>query len=425
MMLTRCHTNLTNFANLANLTQTSQTSHKPHKPHKPHSKTFGFAGGREDIWEPEENIYWGQEKAWLAAERGGLGEDLEKPLGAVQMGLIYVNPEGPGGNPDILKSAEDIRATFGRMAMNDEETVALIAGGHTFGKGHGAADPGQHVGPEPEGAAVEEQGLGWKNSFESGKGEHTITSGLEGAWTSKPSQWDNGYFHNLFAYEWEQTKSPAGATIWIPKDGQAADSVPDAHVEGKTHAPIMFTTDLALRYDPIYGEISKRFHDDHEVFAAAFARAWYKLTHRDMGPHKRFLGKLVPEEQIWQDPVPAPEGEKLSDSDVEALKSACLACGVAPSNLIKAAWASASTFRGTDFRGGSNGGRVRLEPQINWAANEPDALKETLAKLSEVQKAHNEKSGAAACSMADLIVIAGAAAVEAAAGEGCVKVPFV
>jgi catalase-peroxidase len=383
-------------------------------------KTFGFAGGREDIWEPEEDVYWGQEKAWLAAERGGLGEDLERPLGAVQMGLIYVNPEGPGGNPDVLKSAEDIRATFGRMAMNDEETVALIAGGHTFGKAHGANNPGPNVGPEPEGAGIVDQGFGWKNTWESGKGVHTITSGLEGAWTAKPTMWDNGYFDNLFNYEWEQTKSPAGATQWVPKGGAAADAVPDAHDPDRKHAPIMFTTDLALKEDPAYGPISKRFHENPDQFAEAFAKAWYKLTHRDMGPYARCLGSEVPPEQIWQDPCGEQVGPLIGDADVAELKTAALSAG-SVSQLVKAAWASASTFRGTDFRGGSNGGRVRLAPQKDWAANDPAELATVLTALEGVRATFNGKGGAQV-SMADMVIIAGCAAVEQAAGGK--SVPF-
>mmetsp|Transcript_24335 Transcript_24335/g.50530 ORF Transcript_24335/g.50530 Transcript_24335/m.50530 type:complete len:742 (-) Transcript_24335:72-2297(-) len=388
---------------------------------------FGFAGGREDIWEPEEDIYWGQEKAWLAAERGGLGDDLDQPLGAVQMGLIYVNPEGPGGNPDVLAAAKDIRTTFGRMAMGDEETVALIAGGHTFGKAHGAANPGPNVGPEPEGAGIAEQGFGWTNSFGTGSGKDAITSGLEGAWTAKPTEWDNGYFENLFKYDWEQTKSPAGATQWIPKDGAAADEVPDAHEPDKKHPPIMFTTDLALKMDPVYGPISKRFHENPQEFAEAFKKAWYKLTHRDMGPEKRFLGSLVPEVQIWQDPVPAFKGTLFGlgagAPDVDTLakiKEAALQAG-SISQLVKAAWASASTFRGTDFRGGSNGARVRLEPQASWAANDPDELSGVLSALEKVKG-----DFADAISMADLIVLAGSAAIESAAKAAGVEVtvPF-
>lgn len=380
---------------------------------------FGFAFGRVDIWEPEEDVYWGQEKAWLAADRGGLGEALEKPLGAVQMGLIYVNPEGPGGVPDPLLAAKDIRATFGRMAMGDEETVALIAGGHTFGKGHGAADPSKHVGPEPEGAELEHQGFGWMNSFGTGKGGDTITSGLEGAWTSAPTAWDNGYFENLMAREWEQTKSPAGATLWIPKadtpeevDGWRV--VPDAHDADKKHLPVMFTTDLALKLDPAYALISKKFLEDPAAFTDAFARAWYKLTHRDMGPHVRLLGPLVPPAQLWQDPVPLPSAKMISPGEISALKKALLACGLSIGELVKTAWASASTYRGTDYRGGANGARLRLAPQKDWPANEPTSLSKAIAKLGDV-KASFDAQGGASVSMADLIVLGGVAAVEAGA----------
>lgn len=379
---------------------------------------FGFGFGRTDIWEPEEDIYWGQEKKWLEAGRGGLGDALEQPLGAVQMGLIYVNPEGPGGNPDPLQSAQDIRTTFGRMAMNDEETVALIAGGHTFGKAHGAADPSKYVGPEPEGAPIEEQGLGWKNSFNSGRGVDTITSGLEGAWTAKPTQWDNGYFENLMKYEWVQTKSPAGATQWVPADNALAGTVPDAHDSAKSHAPIMFTTDLALKLDPVYGPISKRFHDNPADFADAFARAWYKLTHRDMGPRNRLVGPFVPPAQLWQDPVPEPTADaKLSEEDVASFKKAILALGLPVGQLVAAAWSSASTFRCTDYRGGANGARVRLAPQNQWACNDPATLKATLDALQTIPGAGSK------ISMADLIVLAGCAAVESAAPEGT-SVPF-
>ncbi|GMH54962.1 hypothetical protein TrRE_jg8734, partial [Triparma retinervis] len=384
-------------------------------------KTFGFGGGRADIWEPEEDIYWGQERAWLAAERGGLGDKLENPLGAVQMGLIYVNPEGPGGNPDVLAAAKDIRTTFGRMAMNDEETVALIAGGHTFGKAHGAANPGPHVGPEPEGAGIVEQGFGWTSSYKSGKGGDAITSGLEGAWTAEPTKWDNGYFHNLFAYEWEQTKSPAGATQWIPKGGVDADKIPDAHDPEKRHAPIMFTTDLALKEDPIYGPISKKFYENQDLFAEAFSKAWYKLTHRDMGPPKNFLGSLVPEVQIWQDPVPKFEGSLVGDAEIKSIKESIMATGIPPAQLMKAAWASAATFRGTDHRGGTNGARVALAPQNTWECNDPDELKSVLESLGKVKEGF-----AGNISTADLIVLAGCAGVEAAAAAGgvTVSVPF-
>ena len=391
-------------------------------------KTFGFSGGREDVWEPEEDIYWGPEETWLADERYTGDRDLENPLGAVQMGLIYVNPEGPNGTPDPLAAARDIRETFGRMAMNDEETVALIAGGHTFGKAHGAANPDQHVGPEPEGASVEEQGFGWKNSFGSGNAADTISSGLEGAWTTNPAQWDNNYFDNLFGYEWHQVKSPAGATQWIPTDASAAGTVPDAHDPTKTHAPIMFTTDLALRMDPIYEPISKRFHEHPEEFADAFARAWYKLTHRDMGPHNRCLGPLVPAEpQLWQDPVPELTHQVINDQDIAALKSEILASKLSISQLVSTAWAAAATFRGTDKRGGANGARIRLAPQKDWAVNNPSELASVLEALEKIQKQFNDKqSNGRAVSLADVIILGGCAAVEKAAQNAGhdVQVPF-
>ena len=391
-------------------------------------KTFGFSGGREDVWEPEEDIYWGPEETWLADERYTGDRDLENPLGAVQMGLIYVNPEGPNGTPDPLAAARDIRETFGRMAMNDEETVALIAGGHTFGKAHGAANPDQHVGPEPEGASVEEQGFGWKNSFGSGNAADTISSGLEGAWTTNPAQWDNNYFDNLFGYEWQQVKSPAGATQWIPTDASAAGTVPDAHDPTKTHAPIMFTTDLALRMDPIYEPISKRFHEHPEEFADAFARAWYKLTHRDMGPHNRCLGPLVPAEpQLWQDPVPELTHQVINDQDIAALKSEILASKLSISQLVSTAWAAAATFRGTDKRGGANGARIRLAPQKDWAVNNPSELASVLEALEKIQKQFNDKqSNGRAVSLADVIILGGCAAVEKAAQNAGhdVQVPF-
>ena len=391
-------------------------------------KTFGFSGGREDVWEPEEDIYWGPEETWLADERYTGDRELENPLGAVQMGLIYVNPEGPNGNPDPLAAARDIRETFGRMAMNDEETVALIAGGHTFGKAHGAASPDQHVGPEPEGASVEEQGLGWKNSFGSGNAADTISSGLEGAWTTNPAQWDNNYFDNLFGYEWEQVKSPAGATQWTPTDASAAGTVPDAHDSTKTHAPIMFTTDLALRMDPVYEPISKRFHEHPEEFADAFARAWYKLTHRDMGPHKRCLGPLVPTEpQLWQDPVPDLTHQVIEEQDITNLKGEILASGLSVSQLVSTAWASAATFRGTDKRGGANGARIRLAPQKNWEVNNPTELAAVLQTLEKIQTQFNNKqANGKAVSLADIIVLGGCAAVEKAAknAEHDVQVPF-
>jgi catalase-peroxidase len=378
---------------------------------------FGFGGGREDVWQPEGDVYWGPESEWLGDERYSGERDLENPLGAVQMGLIYVNPEGPNGHPDPLASAVDIRETFGRMAMNDEETVALIAGGHTFGKAHGAADPDQYVGPEPEAAGLVEQGLGWKNSFGTGNAGDTIGSGLEGAWTTEPDKWDNNYFDNLFGYEWEQTKSPAGATQWIPVGGAAADAVPDAHDAAKKHAPVMFTTDLALRMDPIYGPISKRFHENPDQFADAFARAWYKLTHRDMGPVSRYLGSLVPAETLlWQDPVPAVDHELINDQDVSELKVKVLGSGLSVSQLVSTAWASAVTFRGTDKRGGANGARVCLAPQKDWDVNEPAELSTVLQGLEQIQSEFNAaQTGGKKVSMADMIVLGGCAAVEEAA----------
>jgi catalase-peroxidase len=377
-------------------------------------KTFGFAGGREDIWEPEEDINWGHEKTWLGDERYHGDRQLEKPYGAVQMGLIYVNPEGPNGKPDPLASARDIRETFARMAMNDEETVALIAGGHTFGKAHGAADPGKYVGPEPEGAPIEQQGLGWKSSFGTGSGVHTISSGLEGAWTTNPVKWDNNFLDNLFKYEWELTKSPAGAYQWTPKDASAKGTVPDAHDPSVRHAPMMLTTDLALRMDPIYAPISKRFHENPQAFADAFARAWYKLTHRDMGPRARYLGKLVPsEELIWQDPVPAAKQPVIGAPDIAALKAKILGSGLSISQLVTTAWAAASTFRGSDKRGGANGGRIHLAPQKDWKVNQPALLAQVLQKLEQIQKEF--QAGGKQVSLADLIVLGGSAAVEAAA----------
>ena len=391
-------------------------------------KTFGFAGGREDVWEPEEDIYWGAEDVWLDDKRYSGDRDLENPLAAVQMGLIYVNPEGPNGKPDPVASARDIRETFARMAMNDEETVALIAGGHTFGKTHGAADPSHYVGPEPEGASIEEQGLGWKNSFGSGKGVHTITSGLEGAWTPNPIQWDNGYFDTLFGYEWELVKSPAGAQQWAPKNGAAADAVPDAHDPTKRHAPMMATTDLALISDPEYLKISKHFHQNPDQFADAFARAWFKLTHRDMGPTSRYLGKEVPKETlIWQDPVPAVDHPLIDDKDMADLKAKVLASGLSISQLVATAWASAATFRGSDKRGGANGARLRLAPQKDWEANQPTVLATVLKTLEGIQSAFNAaQSGGKKVSLADLIVLAGGAAIEAAAKKAGheVSVPF-
>ncbi|WP_086820004.1 catalase/peroxidase HPI [Allokutzneria sp. NRRL B-24872] len=389
-------------------------------------KTFGFAGGRADVWEPDEDVYWGPERTWLGDERYTGQRDLENPLAAVQMGLIYVNPEGPNGNPDPLASARDIRDTFGRMAMNDEETVALIAGGHTFGKAHGAADPDKHVGAEPEGAPLEEQGLGWRNSFGSGKGRDTITSGLETTWTSTPTQWGNGFFDNLFGYEWELTKSPAGAHQWQPKDGGGANTVPDPETGELNRPPTMLTTDLALRFDPIYEPISRRFHQNPAEFADAFARAWYKLTHRDMGPIQRYLGPLVPQEKLlWQDIIPEVTHELVDDADVTALKAKVLDSELSTAELVSVAWASASTFRASDKRGGANGARIRLEPQRSWEVNEPDSLARVLRVLEGIQVEFNASSGKQ-ISLADLIVLAGSAAVEQAAKRGGVDVtvPF-
>ena len=390
-------------------------------------KTFGFAGGRADMWEPEEDIYWGAENEWLGDNRYSGERDLENPLAAVQMGLIYVNPEGPNGNPDPLAAAVDIRETFARMAMNDEETVALIAGGHTFGKAHGAGDAAL-VGPEPEAAPIEDLGFGWKNAFKSGKGAHTITSGLEGAWTKTPTTWDNAYFDTLFGYEWVKTKSPAGATQWIPTDASAAQTVPDAHDASKRHAPVMFTTDLALRMDPLYGPISKYFHENPQAFADAFARAWFKLTHRDMGPKARYLGAMVPSETlIWQDPLPARTYKLIDVADIAALKADLLASGLTGTQMVRTAWASASTFRGSDMRGGANGARIRLAPQKDWAANEPAELAKVLAKLETVQQAFNAKqTDGKQVSLADLIVLAGGVGVEAAAKAAghAISVPF-
>jgi len=391
-------------------------------------KTFGFAGGREDVWEPEEDIYWGAEDTWLGDKRYSGDRQLENPLAAVQMGLIYVNPEGPNGKPDPVAAARDIRETFARMAMNDEETVALIAGGHTFGKCHGAADPSAYVGPQPEGAGIEEQGLGWKNTYGSGKGVDTISSGLEGAWTPNPVKWDNGYLDTLFGYEWELVKSPAGAFQWTPKNGAGAGTVPDAHDPSKRHAPMMATTDLALRTDPIYTPISKRFHQNPDQLVDAFARAWYKLTHRDMGPRSRYLGPLVPaEELLWQDPVSAVDHELIDEQDIAALKGRILASGLSISQLVTTAWASAATFRGSDKRGGANGARIRLAPQKDWEVNQPAELGKVLQTLEAIQKAFNgSQSGGKKVSLADLIVLGGCAAVEAAAKKAGhdVKVPF-
>ena len=390
-------------------------------------KTFGFAGGRADVWEPEE-IYWGAEAEWLGDKRYSGDRELENPLGAVQMGLIYVNPEGPNGKPDPLASARDIRETFARMAMNDEETVALIAGGHTFGKAHGAADPGKYVGREPEGAGIEEQGLGWKNSFGSGKGAHAITSGIEGAWTTNPIKWDNDYFDILFKYEWDLTKSPAGAQQWTPRDAAAASTVPDAHDATTRHAPMMTTADLALRADPAYEKIARHFHANPQEFADAFARAWYKLTHRDMGPAARYLGPLVPQEAlIWQDPIPAVDHKLVNDEDIAALKAKVLNSGLTISQLVTTSWASAASFRGSDKRGGANGARIRLAPQKDWEVNQPAELARVLQTLEDIQKNFNgAQSGGKKVSLADLIVLGGSAAIEAAAKQAGIEinVPF-
>jgi catalase-peroxidase len=389
-------------------------------------ETYGFAGGREDIWEPEEDIYWGPEDTWLADQRYTGERDLENPLGAVQMGLIYVNPEGPNGNPDPLLAARDIRETFARMAMDDEETVALIAGGHTFGKTHGAADPSKYVGPEPEGADLVDAGLGWVNTYGTGAGNDTISSGLEGIWTTTPTKWSNNFFENLFGYEWEQVKSPAGATQWQPVGGAGAGTVPDPHDASKSHVPTMLTTDLSLRFDPAYAVISKRFHENPSEFAAAFAKAWFKLTHRDMGPYVRGLGKLVPATPLlWQDPVPAASGAVIGDADIAQLKKAVLASGLSISQLVSTAWASASTFRGTDKRGGANGARIALSPQKDWAVNNPNELSKVLSTLEKIRAEFNG-ANATQVSLADLIVLAGCAGVEAAAvaaGHN-VTVPF-
>ena len=391
-------------------------------------KTFGFAGGREDVWEPEDDVYWGPEATWLGDQRYTSERDLENPLAAVQMGLIYVNPQGPNGKPDPLAAARDIRETFGRMAMNDEETVALIAGGHTFGKAHGAADPGKYVGPEPEGASIEEQGLGWKNSFGTGNGQYTITSGLEGAWTTSPTRWSNNYFESLFKYDWELTKSPAGAYQWKPKNDAGAGTVPDAHDASLRHAPMMFTTDLALRQDPIYERISRHFHENPTAFADAFARAWFKLTHRDMGPRSRYLGSEVPTEVlIWQDPIPAATHPTIDAQDIAALKARIQASGLTVSQLVSTAWASASTFRGSDKRGGANGARIRLAPQRGWAVNNPTQLASVLKTLEEIQVAFNgSQTGGKQVSLADLIVLGGSVGIETAARKAGheLTVPF-
>ena len=391
-------------------------------------KTFGFGGGREDVWEPEEDVYWGSETKWLDDKRYSGERELDNPLAAVQMGLIYVNPEGPNGNPDPIAAARDIRETFKRMAMDDEETVALIAGGHTFGKTHGAADAGKYVGPDPEAADIEEQGFGWKNSFGSGKGGDTITSGLEVTWTSTPTKWSNNFFWNLFGYDWELTKSPAGAHQWIAKNGAGAGTIPDAHDKSIRHAPTMLTTDLSLRFDPVYEKISRRFFENPDEFADAFARAWFKLTHRDMGPVTRYLGPEVPKEElIWQDPVPAVDHKLIDEKDISSLKTSILDSGLTVSQLVSTAWASASTFRGSDKRGGANGARIRLAPQKYWAVNNPAQLGKVLDTLEKIQKDFNAaQSGGKKVSLADIIVLAGCAGVEKAAKDAGqnITVPF-
>ena len=391
-------------------------------------ETFGFAGGREDVWEPEEDIYWGSEGEWLGDKRYSGDREVENPLGAVQMGLIYVNPEGPNGNPDPIAAAKDIRETFGRMAMNDEETVALIAGGHTFGKTHGAADPLDYVGCEPAAAGIEDMGMGWKNSFGSGHGSNTITSGLEGAWTKSPTKWSHNFFENLFEFDWELTKSPAGAHQWKPKNGQGEGMIPDAHDPSKRHAPFMLTTDLSLKEDPIYGPISRRFYENPDEFTKAFSKAWYKLTHRDMGPISRYLGPEVPSEVLsWQDPVPAVDHELIDAADISNLKKKILDSGLSISQLVSTAWGSASTFRGSDKRGGANGARIRLAPQKFWEVNNPEQLSKVLDKLEAIQKEFNDsQSGNKRVSLADLIVLGGSAAVEKAAKNAGhdVEVPF-
>jgi catalase-peroxidase len=390
-------------------------------------ETFGFGGGREDVWEPDEDVYWGPEQTWLGDERYSGDRDLENPLAAVQMGLIYVNPEGPNGNPDPLAAARDIRETFRRMAMNDEETVALIAGGHTFGKTHGAADPEQYVGPEPEGAPLEQQGLGWRNTYNTGKGEDAITSGLEVTWTATPTRWSNSFFDNLFGYEWELTQSPAGAHQWVAKDGAGAGTIPGPAASSAARPPTMLTTDLSLRLDPIYEPISRRFHEHPDEFADAFARAWFKLTHRDMGPIQRYLGPEVPsEELLWQDPLPTVDHPLVDAADIAALKQQVLDAGLSIAQLVSAAWASASTFRGSDKRGGANGARVRLEPQSSWEVNDPEQLAPVLRTLQGIADAFNDREGDTSVSVADLIVLAGNAAVEKAAAQGGydLEIPF-
>jgi catalase-peroxidase len=390
-------------------------------------ETYGFAGGRVDVWEPEEDIYWGSEGEWLGNKQRFEGEELENPLGATHMGLIYVNPEGPNGNPDPLAAAEHIRETFGRMAMNDEETVALIAGGHTFGKTHGAADPEKYIGHEPAGASIAEMGLGWKNTYNSGMGADTITSGLEGAWTETPVQWSNNFFKNLFSYDWELTKSPAGAYQWKPKNGAGEGLIPDAFDPDKKHAPFMLTTDLSLKEDKAYEKISRRFYENPEEFKEAFAKAWFKLTHRDMGPKARYLGPEVPEEDlIWQDPVPAVEHALINDEDMRQLKSKIMESGLKVNELVSTAWASASTFRGSDMRGGANGARVRLEPQKNWKVNNPPQLEKVLGQLEQIRENFNNQSAQRKISLADLIVLAGNAALEKAAKDAGheIQLPF-
>ena len=389
-------------------------------------KTFGFGGGREDIWEPEQDIYWGSEGKWLENQRYSGDRDLENPLAAVQMGLIYVNPEGPDGHPDPLASARDIRETFGRMAMNDEETVALIAGGHTFGKTHGAANPDEYVGPEPAGAPIEAQSMGWENSFGTGNAGDTITSGLEVTWTTTPTKWSNNYFENLFGYEWELTKSPAGAHQWKPKNNGGVGTVPDAHDPNKSHAPMMLTSDIALREDPIYEKISKRFYENPDEFADAFARAWFKLTHRDMGPKSLYLGEEVPQETlIWQDPIPATSGPIINETDIKALKQQLSNSGITNAEMVQTAWASASTFRGSDKRGGANGARIALAPQKDWAVNQPETLAKVLDKYREIKNAFNA-AHATQVSLADLIVLGGSVGIEqaAAAAGHKIVVPF-
>jgi catalase-peroxidase len=390
-------------------------------------ETFGFGGGREDVWEPDEDVYWGPEQTWLGDERYSGDRDLENPLAAVQMGLIYVNPEGPNGTPDPIAAARDIRETFRRMAMNDEETVALIAGGHTFGKTHGAADPEQYVGPEPEGAPLEQQGLGWRNTYNTGKGEDAITSGLEVTWTATPTRWSNSFFDNLFGYEWELTQSPAGAHQWVAKDGAGAGTIPGPAASSAARPPTMLTTDLSLRLDPIYEPISRRFHEHPDEFADAFARAWFKLTHRDMGPIQRYLGPEVPsEELLWQDPLPTVDHPLVDAADIAALKQQVLDAGLSIAQLVSAAWASASTFRGSDKRGGANGARVRLEPQSSWEVNDPEQLAPVLRTLQGIADAFNDREGDTSVSVADLIVLAGNAAVEKAAAQGGydLEIPF-